>query len=95
MALFSIGVNTNKNTKRSQFEAIADPNKRSVRGNTFTYIVIAMALVSENLRQIVSFFKRKLCLGNKVTSKTTCAPDVYWQSDGQLLPPEVTPPQLR
>lgn len=84
----------NRNAKRSQFEDLADPNKRSVHGNTFTYIVIALALVSENLRQIVSFFKRRLAL-KKLTSKTTYAPDSFWQSDGHVPPPEVTPPPLR
>jgi hypothetical protein len=84
----------NRNAKRSQFEDLADPNKRSVRGNTFTYIVIALALVSENLRQMVSFFKRRLVLG-KLTSKSTYAPDSFWQSDGHQPPPEVTPPKLR
>jgi hypothetical protein len=84
----------NRNAKRSQFEDLADPNKRSVHGNTFTYIVIALALVSENLRQIVSFFKRRLVL-KKLTSKTTYAPDSFWQSGGHVPPPEVTPPPLR
>lgn len=72
---------------------MADPNKRSARGNTFIYIVILLALVSENLRQIVSFFKRKLAFKN-VTSKNKYAPDTYWQSEGHMNPPDVDPPPL-
>ena len=84
----------NRNAKRSQFEDLADPNKRSARGNTFTYIIIALALVSENLRQAVSFFKRRLVF-KKLTSKITYAPSAFWQSEGYLPPPEVIPPQPR
>ena len=84
----------NRNAKRSQFENLADPDRRAARGNTFTYIVIALALVSENLRQAVSFFKRKLAL-RKLTSKNTYAPSLFWQTSGHVPPPEVTPPPLR
>jgi hypothetical protein len=44
----------NRNLKRSQYEEIADPDKRAVRGNTFTYLVVALATVVENLRNIMS-----------------------------------------
>jgi hypothetical protein len=84
----------NRNAKRSQFEGLGDPDKRAARGNTFTYIIIALALVSENLRQAVSFFKRKLAL-RKLTSKNTYVPSLFWQGSGQVPPPEVTPPPLR
>jgi hypothetical protein len=50
------------NLKRSQFEGIADSGKRAVRGNTFTYLVVALATVVENLRQIISFFERQLAI---------------------------------
>ena len=90
----AIPESANRNAKRSQFEDLADPDKRAARGNTFTYIVIALALVSENLRQAVSFFKRKLAL-RKLTSKNTYAPSLFWQTSGHVPPPEVTPPPLR
>jgi hypothetical protein len=52
----------NRNLKRSQYEDIADPEKRAVRGNTFTYLVMALATVVENLRNIISFYKRQLSI---------------------------------
>lgn len=85
----------NANAKRSQFEDLADPNKRSARGNTFTYIVIALALVAENLRQILTFFQQRLQSKGRFGSKTRHAADAYWQSPGEIAPPEVTPPPRR
>jgi hypothetical protein len=69
----------NRNIKRSQYEDIANPDKRAVRGNTFTYLVIALATVVENLRQSLSFYKRKLAL-NRVTAKNRELPGTFWQS---------------
>lgn len=69
----------NRNLKRSQYEDIADPDKRAVRGNTFSYIVIALATVVENLRQMLSFFKRCLAIAS-VTPKNRKLPGTFWQS---------------
>jgi hypothetical protein len=40
----------NRNLKRTQFENIADPDLPAVRGNTFTYIVVALATAVDNMR---------------------------------------------
>jgi len=69
----------NRNIKRSQYEDIANPDKRAVRGNTFTYLVITLATVVENIRQTLSFYKRKLAL-NGVTAKNRELPGTFWQS---------------
>ncbi|MCY7287250.1 MAG: hypothetical protein LH624_03115 [Cryobacterium sp.] len=71
----------NRNLKRSQYEDIANPDKRAVRGNTFTYLVVALASVVENLRQMLSFYKRKLALVT-VTPKNRELPGTFWQSAG-------------
>lgn len=71
----------NRNLKRSQYEDIANPDKRAVRGNTFTYLVVALASVVENLRQMLSFYKRKLALAS-VTPKNRELPGTFWQSPG-------------
>jgi hypothetical protein len=70
---------TNRSLKRSQYEDIADPDNRPTRGNTFTYIVAALATVVENLRQIMSFYKDRLAL-NKKTPKNQFLPSTYWDS---------------
>ena len=70
----------NRNLKRSQYEDIADPDKRAVRGNTFTYLVVALASVIENLRQIMSFFKRQLATV-PLTAKNKHVPSTFWQSE--------------
>lgn len=70
----------NRNIKRSQYEDIADPDKRAVRGKTFTYLVAALAAVVENLRQIVSFYKRQLAVVT-LTAKNKNLPSTFWQSD--------------
>ena len=54
----------NRNIKRSQFENLANPDNRAVRGNTFTYLIAALATMVENLRQMLSFYKRKLAIAN-------------------------------
>jgi hypothetical protein len=70
----------NRNFKRGYEENIADPDSRAVRGNTFTYLVVALAAVVENLRQIVGFFKRQLAMVPH-TAKNKKVPTVFWQPD--------------
>jgi hypothetical protein len=69
----------NRNLKRSQYEDIADPDKRAVRGNTFTYLVVALATVVENLRNILSFYKRQLSI-TTLSPKNNRLPGSFWQS---------------
>lgn len=71
----------NRKIKRSQFEHIANPATRAVRGSTFTYLVAALAIVAEDLRQMLSFYKRQLAI-KTVTSKNRVLPVTFWQSDG-------------
>jgi len=75
----------NANLKRPQHEDIGEPDKRAVRGNTFTYIVVALAAIVENLRQMLSFYKRKLGI-KKFTSKNRERPTIFWQSNGPAMP---------
>jgi hypothetical protein len=70
----------NRNLKRSQYEDMADPDSRAVRGNTFTYLVAALSTVVENLRQIKSFFKRQLATV-AFTAKNKNTPSAFWQLD--------------
>lgn len=84
----------NRNLKRSQYEDIADAEKRAVRGNTFTYLVVAIGTVVENLRKIVSFLKNQLSIKN-LSLKNNRLPISYWQSpklttnaDNWLEPPD-------
>lgn len=79
----------NANLKRSQYEDISDPEKRAVRGNTYTYMVVALAAIVENLRQMLSFYKRKLAI-KKVTAKNKVRPTNFWQSNGSYAsdPPD-------
>jgi hypothetical protein len=69
----------NANVKRPQFEDLGEASKRAVRGNTFTYLVGALALVSENLRKMIKFFKEKLAL-EKLTAKNERLASTFWQS---------------
>jgi len=73
----------NRNIKRSQFENIANPDNRAVRGNTFTYLIATLATMVENLRQMLSFYKRKLAIAT-VTAKNRELPSTFWQSDGPV-----------
>lgn len=70
---------TNRSIKRSQTEDIGNADKRAVRGNTFTYIAAAAAVVLENLRQIMTFYKSRLAI-KSTTTKNTDLPDTYWDS---------------
>jgi hypothetical protein len=83
----------NRNLKRSQYEDMADPDKRAVRGNTFTYLVAALATVVEHLRQIISFYKRQLAT-KTFTAKNKNVPSVFWQSDERptAVDEEIEPP---
>ena len=80
----------NRNLKRSQYENLANAESRAVAGNTFTYIVVAVATVVENLRKIVSFYKDHLAVRTP-TPKVHRLPSIYFQapaeeaSDDQLL----------
>jgi hypothetical protein len=74
----------NRNLKRSQYEDIADPDKRAVRGNTFTYLVVALATVIENLRQIINFYKRQLATIT-LTPKNNKLPETFWQGQTEDL----------
>jgi hypothetical protein len=71
----------NRNLKRTQFEIIADPDLRAIHGNTFTYIVVALAAVVENMRQILSFFKGAFAVFT-MTAKNDDIARTFWQSDG-------------
>ena len=70
----------NSNVKRTQFEGVGDATLRAVRRNTFTYLVSAFALVSENLRSMLSFFKKELAQKN-LTAKNKKIATVFWQDD--------------
>jgi len=67
----------NRSIRGSQIEDIANADKRAVRGNTFTYIVAAAAVV-ENLRQIVSFYKTSRSKNND--GENPDLPETYWES---------------
>ncbi|MES2092527.1 MAG: hypothetical protein V4531_01785 [Actinomycetota bacterium] len=71
----------NRNLKRTQFENIADPDLRAIHGNTFTYIVVALAAVVENIRQILTFYKGELAVFT-MTAKNDDIARTFWQSDG-------------
>ena len=60
-----------------------------MRGNTFTYLVGALALVSENLRKMIKFFKKKLVL-HKLTAKNERLPSIFWQSPNATTNPNET-----
>jgi hypothetical protein len=83
----------NRNIKRSQYEDIADPDKRAVRGNTFTYLVATLATVVENLRQIVSFYKRQLAVV-PLTAKNKNLPSTFRKipASNQLTQTQAPPP---
>lgn len=80
-AMRNVVESANRNLKRSQFENIADPDLRAVHGNTFTYIVVALAAVVENMRQILTFYKSELAIAI-MTAKNNDMARTYWQSEG-------------
>jgi hypothetical protein len=81
----------NRNLKRSQYEDIADAEKRAIRGNTFTYLVVAIASVVENLRMILKFYKERLQI-KVLTAKNNRLPDSFWQSPKPTDGSESDPP---
>lgn len=70
----------NRNLKRGQYEDLANPDHRAVRGNSYTYLVGALSTVVENLRQILSFYKRQLAT-KPLTPKNDSIASLFWQSD--------------
>lgn len=80
-AMRNVVESANRNLKRTQFENIADPDLRAVHGNTFTYIVVALAAVVENMRQILTFYKGELAIFT-MTAKNNDIARTYWQSEG-------------
>jgi hypothetical protein len=81
----------NRNLKRGQYEDLANPDHRAVRGNTYTYLVGALSTVVENLRQILSFYKRQLAT-ETLTPKNDSIPSLFWQT-GLVLNAASTGPQ--
>ena len=82
----------NRSIKRSQYEDLGNADNRQVRGNTFTYLISAIAAMSENLRAIIDFFKDEMAT-KSVTSKNKNHPSIYFSSieDGpgyRLAPPD-------
>jgi hypothetical protein len=73
----------NANVKRPQFEDLGEASKRAVRGNTFTYLVGALALVSENLRKMIKFFKKNLARVI-LTPKNERLASSFWQSHNAI-----------
>ena len=71
----------NRALKRTQFENIADPDLRAIHGNTFTYIVVALAAGVENVRQLLTFYKGELAVIT-MTAKNDDIARIFWQSDG-------------
>jgi hypothetical protein len=56
------------------------PDKRASRGNTFTYLVVALASVVENLRQIATFYKRQLATV-PLRAKNKHIPSIFWRGE--------------
>ena len=79
----------NRNLKRTQFENIADPDLRAIHGNTFTYIVVALAAVVQNMRQSLTFYKGELAVFT-MTAKNEDIAHTLWQSDGPALYSDLT-----
>ena len=82
----------NRSIKRSQYEDLGNADNRQVRGNTFTYLISAIAAMSENLRAIIDFFKDETAT-KPVTSKNKNQASIYFSSteDGpgyRLAPPD-------
>jgi hypothetical protein len=82
----------NRSFKRSQYEDLGNADNRQVRGNTFTYLISAIATMSENLRSIIDFFKHEIAT-KPVTSKNKNQPSIYLSSTEEgpgyrLAPPD-------
>ena len=57
----------------------ADKWKRALCGNTFTYMVIALAIVVENLRKMLSYFKDELAV-RTLNAKINGLPQFFCQA---------------
>ena len=79
----------NRNVKRSQYEAIADADRRHVRGNTFTYVVVTVAVVCQNIRQILNFLKERLAI-RSLSPKNADIWVNFWEPEPRSV--EVDPP---
>jgi hypothetical protein len=82
----------NRSFKRSQYEDLGNADNRQVRGNTFTYLISAIATMSENMRSIIDFFKHEIAT-KPVTSKNKNQPSIYFSSTEEgpgyrLAPPD-------
>lgn len=79
----------NRNAKRAQHGDLANPDRRHVRGNTFTYIIITVNAVCENIRRIIKFLKVQFAI-TPLTSKITNVAMNFWEPEPR--PVEVDPP---
>lgn len=70
----------NRSVKRAQFEDLANPDRRHVRGNTFTYLIAALATVCENIRRIITFLKEQLAIVPLSTKNEDVATN-FWQPE--------------
>jgi len=86
--------------KESSTEGIADPQKRRARGNTFASLAVTMALVSANIRKILTFIRAHLSRVD-VTSKNRSFENTYYSAEdlpgfdneSAATPPESPPPE--
>lgn len=79
----------NRNVKRAQHGDIANADRRHVRGNTFTYIVVAVNAVCENIRRILKFLKEQLAI-RPLTSKNMNISENFWEPEPRA--DELDPP---
>lgn len=70
--------------KDSATEDIASPMKRRARGNTFASLAVTLALVSANIRKILSFVQEQLARVPRTTKNKSFANTYY---SGVELPP--------
>ncbi|TFB56758.1 hypothetical protein [Cryobacterium tagatosivorans] len=86
--------------KDSSTEDIEDPKKRRARGNTFASLAVTMALVSANIRKILTFIRAHLSRV-EVTSKNRSFENTYYSAEdlpsydnkSAATPPESPPPE--
>lgn len=82
----------NRNYKRAQFDDLQNADRRHVRGNTFTYVIAALAAVCENLRKLLNFLKDHLAL-RPVNSKNSEVPSIFWEPEPRA--DDIDPPTRR
>lgn len=70
----------NRNLKRAQFDDLANPDRRHVRGNTFTYAIATSSAVMENIRKILNFLKECLAI-RPHTSKNADLASTFWEPE--------------